>query len=404
MKLKMLIVLGLLVSFLLVFTDGVSQAEEQVINGQAEVESKEALDQLVDEQFNILKVDEIQMYWERIAAEYGGFLPESQKGSLSDFLKGDKQFQLKEWGLGLVKFLLHEFIVNGKLLGMLLLLTIFSYILQSFQNAFEHQTVSKAAYSVTLLVLCMIAMNGFHTAITYAMEAIDTMVHFTIALLPLLLAMMASLGGLSSSALFHPVIIFLVHTSGLLVNTFVLPMLFISAVLGIVSTFSDNYKVTRLANLFRVGAIGLLGVFMTVFLGVVSVQGTTAAAADGLTIRTAKFIAGNFIPVVGRIFTDATDTVMSASLLLKNTVGMSGLVVLLAICAFPAMKVLSIALIFQLSAAVLQPLGNGAIIECLAIIGKSVLYVFAAMALIGFMFFLAITVLVAASNIAFMMR
>ncbi len=194
MKLKMLIVLGLLVSFLLVFTGGASQAEEQ-LNGQSEEESKEALDHLVDEQFNILKVDEIQLYWERISAEYGGFLPESQKGSLSDFLKGDKQFQLKEWGLGLVKFLLHEFIVNGKLLGMLLLLTIFSYILQSFQNAFEHQTVSKAAYSITLLVLCMIAMNGFHTAITYATEAIDTMVHFTIALLPLLLAMMASLGG-----------------------------------------------------------------------------------------------------------------------------------------------------------------------------------------------------------------
>lgn len=143
---------------------------------------------------------------------------------------------------------------------------------------------------------------------------------------------------------------------------------------------------------------------MTIFLGVVSVQGTTAAAADGLTLRAAKFIAGNFVPVVGRMFTDATDTVMSASLLLKNTIGMSGLVILLAICAFPAMKVLSIALIFQLSAAALQPLGNGAIIDCLGIIGKSILYVFAAMALIGFMFFLAITLMVAASNIAFMMR
>lgn len=95
---------------------------------------------------------------------------------------------------------------------------------------------------------------------------------------------------------------------------------------------------------------------------------------------------------------------MSASLLLKNTIGMSGLIMLLAICAFPALKVLSIALIFQLSAAVLQPLGNGAIIDCLAIIGKAVLYIFAAMALIGFMFFLAITIMVAASNIAFMMR
>ncbi|GAF22659.1 MULTISPECIES: stage III sporulation protein AE [Shouchella] len=395
MKGKLVFVATMLMLFITFNVERVSAEEE---------DPTQALHDLVEEQIDILKMDEIQVFWNEIVDEYGGFLPESQKGSLTDFLTGEKTFDVKEWFIGFIKYLLHELVLNGKLLGMILLLTIFSYILQSFQSAFEQHTVSKTAYAVTLLVLCMIAMNGFHSAMTYAIEAIDAMIHFSIALLPMLLALMASLGGLSSSALFHPVIIFLVHTSGILVKTFVLPMLFISAVLGIVSTFTDDYKVTRLSNLFRVLSLGLLGVFMTVFLGAVSVQGTTAAAADGLTLRAAKFIAGNFIPVVGRMFTDATDTVMSASLLLKNTIGMSGLIMLLAICAFPALKVLSIALIFQLSAAVLQPLGNGAIIDCLAIIGKAVLYIFAAMALIGFMFFLAITIMVAASNIAFMMR
>ncbi|WP_059103297.1 stage III sporulation protein AE [Shouchella shacheensis] len=395
---RMMVAVVILLSFCFVSFESV-QAESE-----ADAEDTFNQEELLDTQLEALKLDEVQQYWERVSEEYGGFLPESQKGSLTDFLKGDKQFHIKDWGIGLLKYLLHEVLVNGRLLGMLLLLTIFAQVLQSFQNAFEQQTVSKTAYAVTLLVLAMVAMNGFHVAITYAREAIESMVHFLIALLPLLLAMMASLGGLTSSALFHPVIIFLVHTSGLLINNLVLPLLFFSAVLGIVSTLSDNYKVTRLSALFRKAAVGLLGVFMTVFLGVVSVQGATAAASDGLTIRTAKFIAGNFVPVIGRMFTDATDTVMSASLILKNTVGMTGLILLLAICAFPAIKVLSIALIFNISAAVLQPLGGGPIIDCLEIIGKSVLYVFAALALVGLMFFLAITLMIAASNIAFMMR
>ncbi len=79
----------------------------------------------------------------KISDDYGGFLPESQKGSLTDFLTGDKQFSIKEWSLGLVKYLLHEFIVNGKLLGMLLLLTIFFRI---FFNLF------KMPLSIRLLV------------------------------------------------------------------------------------------------------------------------------------------------------------------------------------------------------------------------------------------------------------
>lgn len=56
-------------------------------------------------------------------------------------------------------------------------------------------------------------------------------------------------------------------------------------------------------------------------------------------MKTAKFVTGNFIPVVGRMFTEAADTVISASGLLKNTVGIIGLVILCLIVAFPAIQI-----------------------------------------------------------------
>ncbi len=376
------------------------------INVQAESSTTEGEDgaNFVERQLENLQLDEVRSYWEEISTEYGGFLPESQKGSFLEFVRGDKQFSFKEWGVGLLRFLLHELIVNGKLLGTLILLTIFCMILQSLQNAFEQHAISKVAYAITYMVLMIIALNSFHVAITYAQDAVSNMIHFMIALLPLLLAIMAAVGSITSAAMFHPLIIFLVHTSGLLIQYIVLPLLFLSAVLGIVSTLTDHYKVTKLANFLRTIAVGTLGVFLTIFLGVISVQGAATAVADGITVRTAKFIAGNFVPVIGRMFTDAADTVMSASVLLKNTVGMAGLVILLMLCAFPAIKILSLAIIFNLSAAILQPLGGGPIIECLSIIGKAVIYVFAALAIVCLMFFLAITIMVAAGNLSFMVR
>lgn len=150
---------------------------------------------------------------------------------------------------------------------------------------------------------------------------------------------------------------------------------------------TDQYKVTQLAQLLRNAAIGTLAAFLTVFLGVISVQGASAAVTDGITLRTAKFITGNFIPVLGRMFTEATDTVISASLLLKNTVGILGVAILICIAAFPAIKILSLALIYKIAAAVLQPLGGGPVISCLDVISKSVIYIFAAMAIVSLMFF-----------------
>lgn len=361
-------------------------------------------EEIVDEQIDQLDIDEVKQFWDDILTQYGGFLPESQKGSLVDFLKGDKEFSLQEWLNGLVKFLLHEIISNGKLLGTLIMLTVFSVFLQTLQSAFNQQAVSKVAYALVYMVLIIIALNSFQVAIAYATGAIETMSKFILALVPLLLALMASSGGVISAAFFHPVILFLMNISGMLIQYIVMPLLFLSALLSIVSTISDQYKVTQLAQLLRNVSIGILGIFLTVFLGVISVQGATSAVADGITIRTAKFVTGNFIPVVGRVFTDAADTVITASLLLKNTVRIAGVVVLLLIVAFPAIKVLALALIYKLAAALLQPIGGGPVISCLSIISKSVVYIFAALAIVSLMFFLCLTVIITASNVTMMVR
>jgi stage III sporulation protein AE len=360
--------------------------------------------EIMQEQIEKLGIDDIKQYWDEIVSKYGGFLPESQKGSFIEFISGEKELSLQEWSKAFVKFIFYELLANGKLLGTLVLLTVFSMFLQSLQNAFEQHAVSKVAYSVVYMVLIIIALNSFRLAMDYAAEAIQMMSSFIIALLPLLLALMASSGGLISAAFFHPIIVFLMNTTGMVVEHFTLPLLFLAALLSIVSTMTEHYKVTQLAQLLTNISIGSLGVMLTVFIGVISVKGASSAVADGIAIRTAKFVTGNFIPVVGRMFTDATDTVIAASLLLKNTIGIVGVAVLLILVAFPAMKILVIAFIYKLSAAILQPLGGGPVISSLSIISKSVIYIFVSLAIVSLMFFLSLTMIIAAGNLTMMVR
>jgi stage III sporulation protein AE len=145
-------------------------------------------------------------------------------------------------------------------------------------------------------------------------------------------------------------------------------------------------------------------VFFTIFLGVVSVQGAAGAVADGVSIKAAKYVSSNFVPVVGKLFSDAADTVVGASLIVKNALGITGVSVLLLICAFPAIKILALGLIYNVAAALMQPLGDSPIVKCLSVIGKSLTLVFGALATVGFMFFLAVTVIIAAGNLSVMVR
>lgn len=351
-----------------------------------------------------ISLDNVETYWNVLIDDYGGYLPELQKTGIYEFIKNKGSFSIKNTVFGFIEFLFHELILNGKLLGLLLILTLFSVVLQTMHTAFEGSAVSKIAYFVVYVVLIFIALNSFYAAVSYAKEAIDTMSSFMIALLPLVLGLMASFGNLAAVSFFHPIVIFLIHASGLLVSKFILPLLFLSALLLIVSSLNENYKVTHLANLFKSVGLGVLGVFFTIFMGVMSVQGAVSAVQDGVAMKTAKFVTGNFIPVVGRTFTDAADTILSASLLLKNAVGLVGVIVIMFFALFPAIKIFAIAVIYKIAAAVLQPIGDGPVITSLNTISKYIVYVLACLLTVSFMFLLAIVIIVVASNVTLLLR
>lgn len=357
-------------------------------------------EQLLDD----ISLESVEKYWDEISDNYGEFIPQVTRTKLTDFLRNVDGFSFENFFLGILQFLFYELIHNGKLLGSLLLLTIFSIILQTIHAAFEKSSVSKIAYFVVFLVLIFIALSSFFTVISYAKEAIDTMSGFMIGLLPLVLGLMATFGNVFAVSFFHPIIIFLIHFIGVFISYFALPLLSFAALLIVTSSISENYKVTNLANLLRSVVISSLGVLLTIFLGVMSVQGAASAIQDGVAMRTAKFITGNFIPVIGRTFTEAADTILTASLLLKNSLGIVGLIIILSICLFPAINILVIALIYRIAAAVLEPLGKGPIITTLQSLSNYILYVLACLLAVSFMFLLAIVLIVAASNLTLLLR
>jgi len=353
----------------------------------------------------ISPTDQVEQYWQQLTAKYSGYFPGDQVPSVTEMLhSAGNGLHPSNIIMAMLQYLFHELLQDGTLLASIIILTIFSMVLETLQSSFEESKVGKVAYAVVFMVLLVLAISSFNLAIGYAGSAISGMIHFMIAIVPLMLTLLASTGSITSVALFHPLIVFMINTVGTAIYHIVFPLLLFSTVLHIVSSLSERYKVTQLANLLRTIAVGSLSLFVTVFLGIMSVQGATGAVTDGVSIRAAKYVTGNFVPVVGRMFSEASDTVVSASLLIKNAVGLSGVVILILLCAFPAIKILVLAFIYKLSAAVLQPLGNSPMIKCLNVIGKNMIYVFAALSTVGLMFFLAMTIIVTAGNLTVLMR
>ena len=170
-------------------------------------------------------------------------------------------------------------------------------------------------------------------------------------LFPILLTLLAAVGGSNGSALFQPAVVAAAGTMTTAIHRVGLPLATSSALVSMVDHLGEENRFSRLASLLHTAATWTLGICFTVFLGVIVTQGLGASALDGVTIRTAKYALDNFIPVVGGLFADTVDTLVGGSLLIQNALGTTGLLLILGICLMPLMQTLGTVVLYRGTAA-----------------------------------------------------
>jgi stage III sporulation protein AE len=148
----------------------------------------------------------------------------------------------------------------------------------------------------------------------------------------------------------------------------------------------------------------LFGFGMMLFTGLLAVQGVSGGIADGLGLRTAKFAVGNFVPLVGKMFADSVDVIFGASLILKNAVGIFGMVTVATVCLVPLIKLLVLAFLMKAGGALIQPMGEERLASCLTQLGTHILLLFAVTLSVALIFFLTITIIVGVGSMSVMMR
>ena len=349
--------------------------------------------------------EKVEQYWNEMDKELEEFMPDWNIRDV--FRRGPEETvfpSLQELFGALVRYFMNEIILNLRLLGQLILLAVMSALLKNIQSAFRNEEVSRLTEAVVFLVLLGLALSSFSLAVKIGKNAVNDMAGFMFALLPVLLTLLASLGHVTSVSLFHPLIIFSTNVMASVINNVVIPLILFATILYLASHFSSQFKVNRLADLFKDICIWILGLMLTLFTGLTALQGIAGSVGDALTLRTAKFMTGSFVPVVGKMLADAVETVLGYSILLKNGATIAGLITLALVVMFPLIKLLSLILIYKIAGALVQPVGETSIGDALNTMGNCLTLVFAAVATVALSFFIGISIIAGASNAAVMLR
>ncbi|MGN9164147.1 stage III sporulation protein AE [Tissierellaceae bacterium HCP3S3_D8] len=383
---RIIIVLWIILSF------------SQCVNGE-KIDMEDILNRQIDLTDNV----EIDNFLRDLMEENQMSINLNTKDLVSKLIKGEKIMEGTQAIKDIQRIFLKELSISLSLLSKILIITIISAILTNLQGTFEKSSISQFANYFTYILIAILVITNFVQLMDMVRITVDRMINFMQILLPILLTLLVITGGPNTKIIFHPMILGTVNIMGLMVKNIIFPLIYFSFVVSILSNLSNRGELGKLSELGRQVITFIISAAFTVFIGILTIYGLSTKI-DGITIRTAKFAVDRFLPVVGGFLSDALDAVVGSSVILKNGIGIIGLITLALIILIPLIKIVVLLLIYSVAGAVIEPIASDNIIEFFSDVSKTLLLLLISMVSIGIMFFITVTIIVDASNNLLMLR
>ena len=304
----------------------------------------------------------------------------------------------------ILKLLGQEVTSSLKVLISILVIIVIHGILKSITDSLENNNVSQIIYFVQYILIVTLIMSNFTEIIKLVQETANNLVGFINVLIPLLLTLMVYTGSITTSTVLEPIILFISNFTGNIIANVLIPVVFIIVVFSIISKISERIQIEKISKFLKSSVVWFLGIVLTIFVGVVSLEGTLSSSVDGITAKTAKAAVSSVIPVVGKVLGDVVDSVLGCGVILKNAVGFIGVIVIIGICIMPIIKIGTLSIIYSLASAVVQPVADEKIVKLLDEMSGVFKLLLAILCSLSVILIIGITMVVRISNSGMMYR
>lgn len=275
----------------------------------------------------------------------------------------------------------------------IIVIAVICALIKNLQGAFANESISNIAFFACYSLLIIILSRSFIISINIAIDIIEKLSEFMAAILPVLVVMLTSIGGFAQAATMDPIILGATILIPRIYKNIIIPLITITFVLQFANSISTEHKIGNLCKTTKQITIWLQGILLTVFIGILTVRGIASSTIDAVTLKTAKFAIDNFIPIVGKAFSDAIASVAGYSLIIKNAISAVGLIIIIIMMLYPVIKILLNSIVFKLTAALIEPISDKRITTVIALAGDSLILIMSCVLSVSLMFFVLLGIM-----------
>ena len=278
----------------------------------------------------------------------------------------------------------------AEIVAIALLCAVFSDAEGNILGKSTSYVVKLACYSL----IAVIAAAMLSEVVAECINCVDSLKRQAELIAPVLITLTVLTGGTGTAAIYQPSAVFLSGGAIEIVNGFVFPAAIIASVLGFVSRIDPQISFTGMAKFIKSAIKWVLGITVTVFSVFLTVQSTAASLFDGVLFKTTKYILGNSVPIVGGFISGGFDLLTAAGLLIKNSVGICGIVLLISQILSPLVLLIAFSLLLKITGAVVQAAGEKHLYSMFSDLSSDVEYFIAGLLVVAFMYCLLVMLVI----------
>ncbi len=321
------------------------------------------------------------------------------KSKVYSIISGENAVSYSSFFASIFSIFLEMIVKYLPMLSLIVAIGVISNLLNGIKSKFNEKSTSGLIHLVCFLAVVVLTIGMISSLSKISMNSINSMVSQMNAIFPILLTLMIGIGANASAGVFQPIVAIISTYVADFFTYLILPLFMVSFVFGIINNLSDNIKLDKfsafISSLFK----WCVGLVFTLFFAVFTIQGISAGTFDSLSIRTTKYTIKSYIPIMGGYLSDGMDLILSSTILIKNAIGLVGVLMIISTILSPLLEIVVFSLLLKLVSAILQPMGNNKTSNFLMSTSKSITMLSSCIIAVGFMYLISVGLVMTTSNV-----
>lgn len=285
----------------------------------------------------------------------------SLDGIIKGIIRGDTEYIFGSIANGIWDTLTGQLLANQSLMFQLVLIVLLGSVFTNISNSFGKSFISENGFFVTYLIITSIMLTSFSMALDIVSSSIEKILVLIRIIVPVFALAINFLGKVQTSAGMYEIILLGVWFVQVIILRFVIPMIKFYVIISLVNNLNKEDSFSKMCRLIKNIVSWLLKTIVVFVAGLNIIKSLIEPQIDALGRNTVNKII-SALPS-GGITSLLAGTFLGAGAVIKNSIGIAGIILIAITVLAPVIKTFLIMLAVRITCVIIQPMGEKRYVE-----------------------------------------